>query len=100
MAVTTKERRTVVLPDAEAIAASAAERLLARTTRADERAAICLTGGSSPEPLYELLAREPYRSRVPWKRTHWFIGDDRFVPVDDKLSNMGMARRLFLDRVG
>jgi 6-phosphogluconolactonase len=30
---------------------------------------------------------------------HWFIGDDRFVPPDDRLSNMGMARRLFLDRV-
>jgi 6-phosphogluconolactonase len=30
---------------------------------------------------------------------HWFIGDDRFVPLNDPLSNMGMARRLFLDRV-
>jgi 6-phosphogluconolactonase len=100
MAVETNARRIVVLPDADAIAANAAERLLARTTNAKERAAICLTGGSSPEPLYELLAREPYRSRLPWDRTHWFVGDDRFVPVDDKLSNMGMARRLFLDRVG
>ena len=31
---------------------------------------------------------------------HWFIGDDRFVPESDPLSNMGTARRLFLDRVG
>jgi 6-phosphogluconolactonase len=30
---------------------------------------------------------------------HWFIGDDRFVPQSDPLSNIGMARRLFLDRV-
>src|ERR1700730_1835110 len=45
-------------------------------------------------------AQAPYRSRVPWDRVHWFIGDDRFVPPDDPLSNMGMARRLFLDRVG
>ncbi len=30
---------------------------------------------------------------------HWFIGDDRFVPADDPLNNMGMARRLLLDRV-
>ena len=28
------------------------------------------------------------------------MGDDRFVPQSDPLSNMGMARRLFLDRVG
>jgi 6-phosphogluconolactonase len=31
---------------------------------------------------------------------HWFIGDDRFVPPDDPLSNMGMARQRFLDRIG
>jgi 6-phosphogluconolactonase/glucosamine-6-phosphate isomerase/deaminase len=37
---------------------------------------------------------------VPWERTHWFIGDDRFVPPEDPLSNIGMARRLFLDSVG
>ena len=37
---------------------------------------------------------------MPWDRTHWFIGDDRFVPQSDPLSNMGAARRLFLDRVG
>jgi 6-phosphogluconolactonase len=30
---------------------------------------------------------------------HWFIGDDRFVPAGDPLSNMAAARRLFLDRL-
>ncbi len=93
------ERRIVVAADAEAIAEIAAERLLARIAQASGPAAICLTGGSSPERLYELLAREPYRSRLPWNRAHWFVGDDRFVPADDALSNFGMARRLFLDRV-
>jgi 6-phosphogluconolactonase len=29
---------------------------------------------------------------------HWFIGDERFVPADDPLNNMGMARAAFLDR--
>ena len=43
--------------------------------------AICLTGGSSPKQLYQLLATEPYRSRIPWDRVHWFIGDERFVPA-------------------
>ena len=68
--------------------------------RAGGRAAVCLTGGSSPEGLYRLLAEEPWRGKVPWDRVHWFMGDDRFVPETDPLSNMGMARRLFLDRVG
>src|SRR6185436_19068939 len=33
----------------------------------------------------------------PWLRVHWFMSDDRFVPLDDPLSNSGMAERLFLD---
>jgi 6-phosphogluconolactonase len=60
--------------------------------------AICLTGGSSPQQLYRLLATDEYRSRIPWNRVHWFIGDERFVGADDALNNMGTARRLFLDR--
>jgi 6-phosphogluconolactonase len=89
----------IVVADAAAIAEAAAKRLVNHVTQKD-RAAVCLTGGSSPEALYRLLAEEPWRSQVPWDRVHWFIGDDRFVPESDPLSNMGMARRLFLDRVG
>jgi 6-phosphogluconolactonase len=83
--------------DADALALAAAERLIARVTANSERIAVCLTGGSSPQRLYQLLATEPYRERIPWLRVHWFIGDERFVPPGDPLSNMGMARRLFLD---
>jgi len=109
----TGKREVIVVADADALATTAAERLLARlpppamppplpspaSGGGVKRAAVALTGGSSPEGLYRLLAQEPYRSRLPWERVHWFIGDDRFVPPDDPLSNMGMARRLFLDRV-
>jgi 6-phosphogluconolactonase len=94
-----QHRELVVVADASAIAEAAAKRLVARVMAAKDRAAVCLTGGSSPEGLYRLLATEPWRRRVPWDRVHWFIGDDRFVPADDPLNNMGMARRLLLDRV-
>jgi 6-phosphogluconolactonase len=30
---------------------------------------------------------------------HWFMGDERLVPHEQQLSNIGMARRLFLDRM-
>ncbi len=98
-AVAPNEAKIIVLPDAQAIAEDAAERMLARIAQASGPAAICLTGGSSPQRLYALLAREPYRSRLPWDRVHWFMGDDRFVPADHAHSNMGMARRFFLDDV-
>jgi 6-phosphogluconolactonase len=76
----------------------AAERVLARIAANGGRIAICLAGGSSPKQLYELLATLPYRDRIPWDRTHWFIGDERFVPVSDSRNNMAMARGIFLDR--
>src|SRR5580700_7661027 len=98
MAATTK-RQIIVVADENALAETAAKRLINRLNEAKGRAAVALTGGSSPQGLYRLLAEEPWRGEVPWQRVHWFIGDDRFVPETDPLSNMAMARRLFLDRV-
>jgi 6-phosphogluconolactonase len=90
-------RHVIRVSDANALAKAAADRILARIAANRGRVAICLTGGSSPRQLYQLLATEAYRSRIPWDRVHWFIGDERFVPTDDPLNNMGSARRLFLD---
>jgi 6-phosphogluconolactonase len=91
------KRHVISVSDAEALAKAAADRILARMAANRGRVAICLTGGSSPRQLYQLLATERYRSRIPWDRVHWFIGDERFVPADDPLNNMGTARRLFLN---
>ena len=95
-----RRRQIVFASGIEALAESAAERLLARIAQGGNRAAICLTGGTSPERLYRRLAESPYRGAIPWDRVHWFIGDERFVPAENTLSNMGAARRLFLDHVG
>ena len=91
-------RRIIAVADPVVLANTAAERLIARIAANNDRVAICLTGGSSPKQLYEMLADEPYRSRIPWDRVHWFIGDERFVPATDSLNNMRMARQAFLNR--
>ena len=90
-------RHVITVSDAKALAQAAADHMLARIEANRGRVAICLTGGSSPKQLYQLLATEAYRSRIPWDRVHWFIGDERFVAADDPLNNMGTARRMFLD---
>ena len=90
--------KVIEVSDAVALAKAAAERVMARIAANSARVAICLTGGSSPKQLYQLLATDAFRSRIPWDRVHWFIGDERFVPADDPLNNMGMARQIFLDR--
>jgi 6-phosphogluconolactonase len=93
------ERRLIEVADAAALAEVAAVRVLACMAANSGRIAICLTGGSSPKQLYELLATEDYREKIPWERVHWFIGDERFVPASDPRNNMAMARRAFLDRL-
>jgi 6-phosphogluconolactonase len=93
------QRKIIAVADASALARAAAERILARIDANSGRIAICLTGGSSPKQLYKLLATDAYRSRIPWPRVHWFIGDERFVPPSDPRNNMAMARGIFLDRL-
>jgi 6-phosphogluconolactonase len=88
----------IAVADAAEMAATAAERLIARIDANDGVIAICLSGGSSPKQLYRLLAADPYRGRIPWHRVHWFIGDERFVPESSDLNNLGVARRIFLDQ--
>jgi 6-phosphogluconolactonase len=90
--------QVISVADPAAMAEAAAGRVIARMSENPGRIAICLTGGSSPRRLYQLLATEAWRGKIPWQRVHWFIGDERFVPADDPLNNMGVARAAFLDR--
>ncbi|WP_166304105.1 6-phosphogluconolactonase [Bradyrhizobium sp. 2S1] len=92
------QRKIITVVDPAALAKVAAERVIARLAENSGRIAVCLTGGSSPKALYQLLATPDYRERIPWDRVDWFIGDERLVPRKDKLHNMSMARQAFLDR--
>jgi 6-phosphogluconolactonase len=96
--VSIKNIELITVADPEALAKAAAERIVTRIAANSDRVAICLAGGSSPKQLYQLLATDSYRSRIPWDRVHWFVGDERFVPATDPLSNIAMMRDAFLDR--
>jgi 6-phosphogluconolactonase len=90
--------KMITVSDPAILAKAAADRIVARIAANSGRVAACLAGGSSPKQLYQLLATEAYRSRIPWDRVHWFVGDERFVPATDPLSNIAMMRDAFLDR--
>jgi 6-phosphogluconolactonase len=88
-----------VFDDIATLARGAADLLCARAAASSGAFVVALSGGSTPKPIYECLAQSPWRERVPWDRVHWVIGDERFVPVDDPDSNIGMIRRAMLDHV-
>ncbi|MBI1294711.1 6-phosphogluconolactonase [bacterium] len=57
---------------------------------------IALAGGSTPRPLYEHLAADPY---IDWRKWHIFWGDERSVPPTDPESNYAMARTSLLEQL-
>lgn len=83
------------LADADALARRAADLMLAAARAKDGPFAVALSGGSTPKRLYALLATLPF----PWARTHWFWGDERFVPPDDPASNYRMTQEAMLSHV-
>ncbi|HEY1006573.1 MAG TPA: 6-phosphogluconolactonase [Sphingobacteriaceae bacterium] len=60
---------------------------------------VALTGGTSPSGLYRLIAGEPYRDQVDWRKVYVFWGDERWVPITDSRSNAGMAFGTLLKKV-
>jgi 6-phosphogluconolactonase len=54
---------------------------------------IALSGGTTPQRLYNQLAAPPYIDRLDWSRTTFFFSDERCVPPDHPDSNFGLANR-------
>jgi 6-phosphogluconolactonase len=93
-----------VAEDGDALVVAAAERITVLIERAiAERggAVVCLTGGRTPQRLYERLADagHPWRDRIDWARVHLFWGDERHVPPGHADSNFGMAHRALVAHV-
>lgn len=61
------------------------------------RAALVLSGGSSPKQLYELLTTTAYRSQTQWNKLFFFIGDERYVPATDNAYNGNMIKKTLFE---
>ena len=81
----------VVVPS-EVFARTAAD-YIARAVRATAQdgrlISVALSGGKSPRPVYQELARD---DGVPWEQVELFFADERAVPVDDHRSNYRLVR--------
>lgn len=93
------QMKTRYFPDSGAMAAAAAEYLLAaacEAVAARGRFSLVLAGGRTPELLYRQLASLPMADQMPWAATHIFQGDERSVAPDHPESNFRLAAATLL----
>ena len=91
-----------VFADAEAVSQAAAVefvRAACAAVAARGRFFVAISGGSTPQRLYQILSEPPHREQVPWKSVEVFWGDERAVAPDQQDSNFRMAREALLDHV-
>ncbi|MEN6492143.1 MAG: 6-phosphogluconolactonase [Rectinema sp.] len=58
---------------------------------------LCLSGGTTPKPVYESLARsETFKAIAASKAVHLWVGDEREAPVHSGLRNSEMIAGIFV----
>ena len=90
-----------VYGSSEELSRAAAREFAARAEEAIEergRFAVVLAGGSTPETMYGILARD-YMDGIDWSKVYVFFGDERSVPPHHEDSNLKMASEVLLDHV-
>ena len=91
-----------VWPDALALAHAVAHLIVTesnKTIKHKEYFTIALSGGSTPKLLFQLLAKNPYKNNIPWKKIIFAFGDERFVSHDSDESNYKMSMESLLGGV-
>jgi 6-phosphogluconolactonase len=89
----------VAVPDLNAVTHEAATRIARALREAIARhgsVSFALSGGETPRPAYERLAKEP---GIDWSKVQIFWIDDRAVPPSSDRSNYKWAKSTLLDHV-
>ncbi|ANN68422.1 6-phosphogluconolactonase [Bordetella bronchialis] len=93
------KEQACIFPDTDSLVEHLADWLISRIAACEGRFALALSGGSTPRPLYALLAEPQRAGRIDWSRVHLFWGDERFVPHDDPQSNYRMVKQAMIDHI-
>ena len=97
------DRRSILVAQTDDKARTMAVELLAATANhavaRHGQFTLALAGGTTPKPLYELLASPAQVDSFPWQDTQIFFGDERDVPSDNADSNYHMIQDALLGAV-
>jgi 6-phosphogluconolactonase len=91
--------RRVVSADESAAAEACAQQILAQVgdaVRARGRAALAVSGGSSPKLMFTRMAS----AKFDWRGVHIFWVDERCVPPTDNASNYKMVNQYLIQPAG
>jgi 6-phosphogluconolactonase len=90
----------VITPNHKSWIKNAVEMILKAANQAIRdrgRFSLVLSGGSTPQPVFQALALPENLKRIILSRTHIFWGDERCVPPGDPASNYRMAKLALLE---
>jgi 6-phosphogluconolactonase len=102
MQTASADKRVVVEETPGALAARVADRFLTRLrarTRNGRLAHIALTGGSMGAAVLRATAQHPRVGEIDWSLVHFWWGDERFVPREDRDRNALQSREALLDHI-
>ena len=91
-----------VYPNLDVLSQAAADfflKLAEQSIKESGRFTVALSGGSTPQPLYQNLSSKRRQHKLDWGKTHLFWGDERCVPPDHPDSNYRMAREILLSQI-
>lgn len=59
---------------------------------------IALSGGSTPQTIFDVLAKE-YKEKIDWNKINFYWGDERIVLPTDSESNYKMTKNHLFDKI-
>jgi 6-phosphogluconolactonase len=74
-------------------------RIVIQAVKSRGEAYVVLSGGGTPQSLYQLLGHPPYKASIPWDVIQFYWGDERCVPPEHPESNYGQVKKILFDQV-
>ena len=71
---------------------------LSQSKSENEYVSLALSGGSTPKAIFEYLSGSG-SEKIIWNKIHFFWGDERCVPPNDKESNFRMTKESLFDKI-
>ncbi len=91
-----------IFKNADALSEAACKFIIDTAKRSIEergKFVIALSGGRTPEKLFDLLAQPEFEQQMDWTRTFLFWGDERCVATNDKRNNFYAAKFTLLNKI-